>query len=496
MQPVEKKTPRSRRVRPWVAAVALLVLLGVVIAAVLLTRRELPAPESDTLYGELLHHTPAEVASLTLTLRDGERYTLTQHVAGKLLAVGEDEFEVSDLYAPGLLQAASVVAYEQVLAEDGAAYAEYRQAFGLTQPRVMAEISYTDGTSVTLSIGDPSPLEEDTWYYMEVAGDERLFAVDQDTAEELEVSRDSLRPVEQPILHAERMDELQLQDAQGNIVAQWRLEGGISAVDAASGWRMTVPYPYPADEEAMTSLRKNLANLRLGICVGEATPENLRACGLDTPRFTITVHQAAGAVGQVGDDGAFAAKEWPESTLTVQVGSAKNDVVDYVRVGDNIYQCAHYLLSIFMNYAPLDSISRYPVMVKMEALASLTVTTAEGSTVYALRREEQVGENNDLLTDAQGNVLWTTSCTRDGEAISADAFAAAWEQLRAVRVTGLLPEGYTAAQPPHTTFRMTTTTGRTHTLALTPYDALHDAVLVDGAALFYLYHGGLNFDVK
>lgn len=496
MQPVEKKTPRRRPMRPWVIAVVLLVALGATATAVLLTRRQLPTPEPAILYGELLRHAPEEVASLTLTLRDGERYTLTQPVAGTLQAVGEDGFEVSSLYASDLLRTASVVAYERVLAEDKTAYAEYRQEFGLTRPRVTAEISYTDGASVTLHIGDPSPMEEDTWYYMEVEGDARLFAVDQDTAEELEVSRESLRTVEQPMLHAERMDEICLLDAQGEIVAQWQLEGDAGASDAASGWRMIAPYRYPADEEAMTSLRKNLANLRLGVCVGNATPENLQTYGLDAPRFTIVVHQAAGTMGQIGEDGSFASSEWPESTLTVQVGGAKNDVMDYVRVGDSIYQSAHYLLELFMNYAPLDSISRYPVMVKMEELASLTVTTAEGVTVYTVQREEQVGENNQLLTDAEGNVLWTTTCARNGETISASAFAAAWEQLRTVRVTGLLPEGYDAARPPHTTLCMTTVTGRTHTLALAPYDALHDAVIMDGTALFYLFQGGLRLEVE
>ena len=36
----------------------------------------------------------------------------------------------------------------------------------------------------------------------------------------------------------------------------------------------------------MTNLRKNLANLRLGAYVEEATAGNLAAYGLDSPRFT------------------------------------------------------------------------------------------------------------------------------------------------------------------------------------------------------------------
>lgn len=88
-------------------------------------------------------------------------------------------------------------------------------------------------------------------------------------------------------------------------------------------------------------------------------------------------------------------------------------------------------------------------------------------------------------------MVWDVLCDKDGAEVSYSAFSAAWEQLRAVRVTGWLPDGFTVTEPVHTTLTFTTVTGKTHTLALAPYDALHDAVIVDGTALFYLISGGL-----
>ena len=111
--------------------------------------------------------------------------------------------------------------------------------------------------------------------------------------------------------------------------------------------------------------------------------------------------------------------------------------------------------------------------------------------VYTLRRQERVAANNELVTDENGEVVWDVFCDKDGAEVSYSAFSAAWEQLRAVRVTGWLPDGFTVTEPVHTTLTFTTVTGKTHTLALAPYDALHDAVIVDGTALFYLISGGL-----
>ena len=64
-----------------------------------------------------------------------------------------------------------------------------------------------------------------------------------------------------------------------------------------------------------------------------------------------------------------------------------------------------------------------------------------------------------------------------------------------MRVTGWLPTGYQSTEAAHTTLTITTASGKVHTIELAKYDALHDAVIVDGTALFYLIAGGVQFDV-
>ena len=86
----------------------------------------------------------------------------------------------------------------------------------------------------------------------------------------------------------------------------------------------------------MTNLRKNLANLRLGAYVEEATAGNLATYGLDSPRFTLTLHMAAGSTGSVDEEGVYSTTDWPESTFVMQIGDAKSDAVDYVLVDGGI----------------------------------------------------------------------------------------------------------------------------------------------------------------
>ena len=491
MEPVSKKKRRARP-RRLVWLIALVLALALAVGGTLLLRRPQPTESASVItYGELVSRSAQEVASMTIARRDGECYTLLQRAEGVLTLEEDENFQVSDLYAPQLFAATCVVSYENILADNAADYAQYYGEFGLDAP-LTVEITYTDGETVCLRIGEKGPLEEDAWYYMTVDGDPRLFALDMGTAEDLDISLSRLHPVTQPTIHQARLDEITFTGADGEILAQWTLEGNITDSDAAANWRMTFPWSYPADEEAMTNLRKNLSNLRLGAYVEQATQDNLADYGLDAPTFILTLHMAAGTTGSVDEEGVYTTVDWPESTFEMRIGSAKSETVDYVLVEDTIYLCSHYSLAIFTGMEAKDTLSRYPLMVELDSLASMTRTDATGTVTYTLTREEQVAANNELVTDASGNVVWNVTCQRDGAEVSYTAFSAAWAQLRAVRVSGWLPEGFVVTEPVHTTLTFVTQSGQTHTLALAPYDALHDAVIVDGTALFYLIQGGLE----
>ena len=61
--------------------------------------------------------------------------------------------------------------------------------------------------------------------------------------------------------------------------------------------------------------------------------------------------------------------------------------------------------------------------------------------------------------------------------------------------TGTLPAGEEITTAPHTEYVFTDVNGAVHTVALATFDALHDAVIVDGFPAFYLIKGGFKLNL-
>lgn len=495
MLDVKKKKPRTLR-RGWLLACALVLLAGVWCAYGLLSRPEPVVEDHDHDHsGTLAAYEAAQVTRLAVTLRNGDSWSAVQGAEGSLTLEDDPTYEVSATTAAKLLESASTITYQEVLTEDAAAYADRLADFGLDTPRVVLDITYSDGARWVVRIGDALSLDENNAYYMTVDGDDRLFALDKGSAEAMMVERALLHPVTQPTLHKSRFDRITFADGAGNVLAEWALQGDIGG-NAQDRWMLTAPVQYPADGEAISKLQTNLENLRLGAYVGKATPENLAACGFDAPRLVLEVHMAAGSIGTTGLDGVYTVTDWPEESFVLTVGGAKNDNVDYVRVGEQIYISSHYSLEVFMDMEPLTTLSRYTVPVALGNLRQLSIRQGDVERIYTVERAEQVAENNELVTDSEGNVLYDLRCTLNGMEIGYAAFEAAYNELLKVTVSGVLPDGWTAEEAPHTAYLFEAVTGEKYTLELVRFDALHDAVLLDGRGVFYLIRDGMRFEVE
>lgn len=497
MLDVKRKKRRSfRHGRVWLALGAVVLALGVGGAAVL-TNQPTPLEEEEThdtsTSGTLTSYEVSQVSRLAITQRNGDSWAMLQSDNGSLTLEDDPDYEISTAKADDVLEVARSLTYQEVLTEDVSAYS--LADFGLETPLLTLDVTYTDGAHWVMHLGDALSLEDNNAYYMLVEGDSRLFALDKGTAEALMVERASLHPVEQPILHKARFDRITLTDGTGSILADWALQGDIGT-NAQDRWLLIAPIQYPADGESISSLQDNLVNLRLGAYVGEATPENLTAYGFDSPSMTIVIHQAAGSIGSTGTDGVYTVTDWPESSFSLTIGGAKSDMVDYMLVEDSIYVTSHFTLKVFLDIEPISTISRYTVPVALGNLESLTIRQGEAEDVYTVTRTEQVAENNELVTDSEGNVAYDISCDCNGRSVAYQSFESAYNNLLKVTVSGFLPTGWQAEEEPHTTFVFQAVTGESYTLELTRFDALHDAVLLDGNAVFYLIKNGMSFTVK
>lgn len=72
----------------------------------------------------------------------------------------------------------------------------------------------------------------------------------------------------------------------------------------------------------------------------------------------------------------------------------------------------------------------------------------------------------------------------------------AYNRLLIADVSGTLPEGWQPDQAPWRSFTFTTRSGRVHRLDFVRFDALHDAVLSDGDAFFYVFRPSFSWDIR
>ena len=492
--------PKKKKRRPQFSRLLMLIaLVGVLIASTIwylnISMKPVTVPESVDTYHELYAYDPSEVRILTVTQQDGDTWTLRQDASGVVTIDGCEGWPLDRALIDTVLMVGSVVSWEDVLTDDPAEYTDHLADFGLAEPKLVIDVTYADGQRAVLRIGDKVQGIDMSYAYMLIEGSDSLYVLDQGTVSTLNVDKSIFRDVAQPVIHKARIDRITFTSSDGQLHAAWALEGHITDADAAAQWMMTYPSVYPADAVAVDSLRHNLSNIRLGVYVCEATPENMTLYGFDQPRFTIELHQAAGTVNSVSMMGVVEYTDYPESSLTFVIGGRKSDYVDYLMYDGAIYTASNFTLDVFMGIVPLDTISRYPVMVACALLDEMIIEQDGVKTVYRLERNGAYTQSGSLPFAGTESPAYETTVTRDGEEIPYAAFEAAYIRMETARISGLLPAGWQMAEPPHTVFTLTSSAGSTHTIALSRFDAMHDAVIIDGCSMFYIIRGGLAFSL-
>lgn len=493
MQSVDKKHRKSfPRLRALLLALSM-AALALCLALYCLAGRGDGSPqpsESAALYGSVNARTESEVMRIEISLLDGDGWTLTRQGDGFVME-DDPELPLDAFTVDEIVYAVAPLFYNEILTENAADYAAHWSDFGLDSPACTVTVDYADGERLVFCIGAVS--QSDTpFYYMTVEGDPRLYALNTSSASALMQQRRALRSVTQPTIYRALLDSIRIVRPDASIV--WTLEGSPEASDAIDHWLLTEPIRYPVDGQRMSTLQKNLENVRLGVYVCEATPETLSQYGFDTPRLVLETHMAAGSLGTVSKEGVWDVTNHPESSVTLTVGGAESDVADWVLYDGSIYVASHFTYSPFFTVQPASTLSRYPVLTALGNLKALTVETAGRTDRYTLTHTERVAENNQLLYDDGGDILYDTTVEKNGVPMRYESFEQAYSQLVQVTVSGTLDNGNVSVAAPHTVYTFEDVAGTVHTVALSDADILHDVVTVDGVSLYYLIKGGMAFD--
>ncbi len=481
MQKVERKAHGEHKHRRliWLAA-AFVLLAGSVTAAVLLSRKTEEVPHREDHSGMLISRSVDDLVSVTVDRRGEEAWTLIRTENGSLMPENETEWTTTAQQAEMLREAMTSLRYEEILTEDPAVWRETPEEFGLAEPLVSVTARYTDGTETTVRVGNDIGIDE-AWHYLAADGDDRLYAVSAGLVEDLDIEYALLHPVPRPEIYGALLDRITVTDAEGKTVAEWALQGQITDRDAGANWAVTAPFYAPADEESIQNLKKSAENLRLGVYTAPATKEELGRTGLETPKKTLVFHMAAGSTGTVSESGVYDVSEHGESTVTLQVGDGPDELADYVRFGEEIFTVSHFTLSTFSDPDPMGTAARYPVLTPLLSLESLTVEEAGSTREYTIREKEKAAEEDPTEYE----------CLLNGQEISYEAFEGAYDRLLTVTYSGTLPAGATWEEP-YKKYTFRTLSGGTHTVTLSNWDGIHDAVTVDGSTVFYLIKGGMT----
>ena len=294
MQPVERKQKREWKHGRVLLLVAVLVLLGGSIAAVLLltdnqvsgvrsqvsgdevpgdevsgdevsgdevsgfrsqvtgdSRNGMDEPEVPQERGAILSRSPEEIASVTIHHRGQEPWTIIRNDTGETRLQGAEGWTVKERLANQIQNALANLVYEDIVTEDPAEYMDRLDVFGLEDPYITAEIRFTDGQEITVRLGDEVPVEKQV-RYMLIDGDNRLYAAAYSLADDLEVEKEALHPVNQPEIYPVLLDRITVYDRNGKEKAEWvllladgyplgfgRWTGRILKNKYPAGWRQT-----------------------------------------------------------------------------------------------------------------------------------------------------------------------------------------------------------------------------------------------------------------
>ena len=470
---------RGTRIRQIVAA-ALICLAAVAVSAAVLTRKppEREQTGQQERGGYLFQADPGEITRVTVRPGRQEPWTMVRGEDGLFQLAGERDWPVDPLISDRITDALAHLEYTDIFSGNDSEYGNRLQEFGLAEPQVSVSWVLENGQEHILHIGDAVEPGEADCCFMVVDGDGRLYGADNGTLQDLRVDRSALHTVPALPVRKALTDRITVRNSAGEPAAAWELTGRVTDRDAADSWKITVPFVYAADEEMMRKLLDNAGNLKLGTYVGEATEERLASSGLSRPDAELEIHMAAGSTGMVTDTGVYDVTDWQEETVTLMIARRQDEMTDYVLYDGAVYTMTHFSLAPFTEADPMAMAARYPVLTPLDSLVSLTVEEeGQKDTHYEISRMED-GET-------------APECLKNGEPISYESFEAAYQRLLVVTVSGVLPENAEWSGT-HTKYTFRTVSGGTHTLWLSGYDEMHDAVTLDGQTIFYLIRNGMT----
>ena len=476
MKPIEKKKPAGR-IPSWarIAAAVLFLISAALFCRVLLRDRTetAPAPITGAEKETLLFQTALEdIASVTITPPDGNAYTLAVS-DGRLTLAGDPAFPIKDVILKLISDNICNVRSERTIARFSAEDRDFLSRFGLDPPVCSAEILMLDGSASRIRIGSQIRGDEIPYYYFLWNEDPLVYAGGTDMYSAFSYGKDQLHTVEAVTVNIQLLDRFSVSG-----------ENCIAFQYTDTGWYCVSPYRYPMDQNKMAGYLQNVKNLQFSGYVCPADETALEACGLLNPSMTFTFTEAESTLTVPDTTGKMYSYTVPGRTGVIRFGDPCDEYNRYAEYNGSIYTATDFSTGFLAAVSPEDLAAVSPFCVEIYQLSSLTMTKNGTGITYTLELTEQFGKGGDLVTDADGNILYSLSVYKDGALVENAPFLYWYNNtLRA-----LIPSGkITGAAEGEAEAVLTLRGGNDErTISFIPMDPIHYAMSVDGTALYYV----------
>lgn len=483
MQHPAKKQPKKRPGRrgAW-AALGLLAAIAFAAAAFTIRDHRSAASLKAVVYpstARTLELREAAEIDRALVQPDGaEPYTIVFQDGTPYLLEGDESIDLNDVYADDLTNALTQIVAQETVTENATEVQEHLADMGLEPARACATILYTDGTSATVEVGAAVP--NTTYAYYRWSGDSGIYMCDVGIRETFALSRSHLLPVEQPDVQTVLVEEVKVSNANG--VSVYTFENAVSG-------KLVEPYAYPLADGSVDTLLSALANFRLGTAEGELRPDDRAAYGLDQPLCTVDIRSRAGSVSKIDESGELVVAEVDAQSIRFAIGRAEGDYFYTCEYEDQCYLVSRFLVETLVNLDPDEHVTHTPAAPGEEALAAIRIEAPQGTWEMQVERTERVMANNQLETDASGNIVYDEQVTVNGTQATAEQLDDWLQRLNSWTVAGMLPQDFTLAPDAQPRWRIQWVSAAGHTRSVTGYrmDAFSDAVEVDGVMKHYIH---------
>ena len=471
---------RKQKRKPLPKKTALLLLLSalIIIGALAYIFREAPPslpPVESAAAVMLLPRGVEEISSVTITPREEDGYTLVLGEDGFHIS-GHEEDAIRSIILNELNISCGHLPAEATILADFSQYSGAASDFGLNPAWATVEIIYQDGESLSLWIGDLAPNEETPQRYCRVEGDPALYTLLSADAAAFGYSRDALRDFAQPALDGSLLDKITVTG-----------DTDFSVSYTPSGWQMETPCRYPAEETRMNALLSKIESMRFEACLGSAEETDLSSLGLLHPALTVTLDQAATVISGETAEGEQITYPVNARQFTLSLGDETGKSGVYALWNGQVFKASNFLFGFWKELSPRDYLIRKPVNFLINNLSRVSFSAGEIHGAYEVRMVESITENNQIAVDEYGRVLYDCAVRREGESSDMDAksFLDWYTSLAALSADGDLPTDYALPSTPRAAIQIENETLK-RLIEFYPFDALHDAVAVDGVALFYI----------